>query len=148
MAATMPLALGLSLGFGTATVSAVGGKSAFTFMQMQELEQQVLIYKYMVAGLPVPVHLVLPIWKSVAAAAAVVCGGDCSHFPTFSGSGCLRLDYMRNNLEPEPGRCRRTDGKKWRCSRDVVPDQKYCDRHLHRGRTRKPSAAAATADFN
>lgn len=36
-------------------------------------------------------------------------------------------------MEPEPGRCRRTDGKKWRCSRDVVPDQKYCLRHMHRG---------------
>ncbi|KAL4183614.1 hypothetical protein AMTRI_Chr11g156010 [Amborella trichopoda] len=45
--------------------------------------------------------------------------------------------------EKEPGRCRRTDGKMWRCSRDVVPDQKYCERHLHRGsttgaRSRKP----------
>lgn len=33
----------------------------------------------------------------------------------------------------EPLRCRRTDGKKWRCSRDVVPDKKYCEKHLHRG---------------
>ncbi|KAF8412355.1 hypothetical protein HHK36_000318 [Tetracentron sinense] len=39
-------------------------------------------------------------------------------------------------MEPEPGRCRRTDGKKWRCSKDVVPDQKYCERHMHRGRQR------------
>ncbi|CAK9186462.1 unnamed protein product [Ilex paraguariensis] len=30
-------------------------------------------------------------------------------------------------------RCRRTDGKKWRCSRCVVPDQKYCQRHMHKG---------------
>ena len=36
----------------------------------------------------------------------------------------------------EPGRCRRTDGKKWRCSRDVAPDKKYCERHMHRGRPR------------
>ncbi|EPS59588.1 hypothetical protein M569_15218, partial [Genlisea aurea] len=35
-----------------------------------------------------------------------------------------------------PGRCRRTDGKKWRCSRDVVAGQKYCERHMHRGRNR------------
>ena len=40
------------------------------------------------------------------------------------------------SIDPEPGRCRRTDGKKWRCSRDVVPEQKYCERHLHRGRHR------------
>lgn len=39
-------------------------------------------------------------------------------------------------MDPEPGRCRRTDGKKWRCSRDVVPGQKYCERHVHRGRNR------------
>ncbi|CAL0329604.1 unnamed protein product [Lupinus luteus] len=42
-------------------------------------------------------------------------------------------------MDPEPRRCRRTDGKKWRCSRNVVPDQKYCERHMHRGcnRSRK-----------
>ncbi|KAK9987182.1 hypothetical protein SO802_032133 [Lithocarpus litseifolius] len=39
----------------------------------------------------------------------------------------------RNGNELEPGRCRRTDGKKWRCSRDVVPNQKYCEQHMHRG---------------
>lgn len=52
-------------------------------------------------------------------------------FPVMGcSSSCF--DY-RNYAEPEPGRCRRTDGKKWRCSRDVVPDQKYCVRHMHRG---------------
>lgn len=47
--------------------------------------------------------------------------------------------YSRNG-DLEPGRCKRTDGKKWRCSRDVAPHQKYCERHLHRGRprSRKP----------
>lgn len=39
-------------------------------------------------------------------------------------------------MDPEPGRCRRTDGKKWRCSRDVVSGHKYCERHVHRGRNR------------
>lgn len=38
--------------------------------------------------------------------------------------------------EVEQQRCRRTDGKKWRCSRDVVPQQKYCDSHMHRGAKR------------
>ncbi|KAG0457091.1 hypothetical protein HPP92_022248 [Vanilla planifolia] len=66
---TLPaLCLGLSMGFSEAAPS-TAGKRVFTFMQMQELEQQALIYKYMVAGLPVPLHLVLPIWKSVAASA-------------------------------------------------------------------------------
>ena len=42
--------------------------------------------------------------------------------------------------DAEAGRCRRTDGKKWRCSKDVAPNHKYCERHLHRGRprSRKP----------
>ena len=39
-------------------------------------------------------------------------------------------------MDPEPGRCRRTDGKKWRCSRDVFVGHKYCERHMHRGRNR------------
>lgn len=49
-------------------------------------------------------------------------------------------------MDPEPGRCRRTDGKKWRCSRDVVAGQKYCERHMHRGRnrSRKPVETATT----
>lgn len=44
--------------------------------------------------------------------------------------------WRREALDPEPGRCRRTDGKKWRCSKDAVAGQKYCDRHMHRGRNR------------
>lgn len=39
-------------------------------------------------------------------------------------------------MDPEPGRCRRTDGKKWRCSKEAYPDSKYCERHMHRGRNR------------
>lgn len=37
-------------------------------------------------------------------------------------------------MDSEPGRCKRTDGRKWRCSKNVVPLQKYCERHMHRGR--------------
>ncbi|BAT95958.1 hypothetical protein VIGAN_08280800, partial [Vigna angularis var. angularis] len=44
--------------------------------------------------------------------------------------------WGREALDPEPGRCRRTDGKKWRCSREAVEGQKYCERHMHRGRNR------------
>lgn len=39
-------------------------------------------------------------------------------------------------MDTEPGRCRRTDGKKWRCKKKTVPDQKYCEQHMHRGRQR------------
>lgn len=40
-------------------------------------------------------------------------------------------------MDPEPGRCRRTDGYKWRCRKDVLPNTKYCEKHIHRGRSRK-----------
>ncbi|KAJ4956557.1 hypothetical protein NE237_013340 [Protea cynaroides] len=111
------------------------GKSGFTFLQLQELEHQALIFKYMVAGVPVPLHLVLPIWKSVVSSFGGVNGGIYQHYPSLLGCSNLCFDY-RNSMEPEPRRCRRTDGKKWRCSKEVVPDQKYCERHMHRGRNR------------
>ncbi|WOG88407.1 hypothetical protein DCAR_0207642 [Daucus carota subsp. sativus] len=99
---------------------------SFTFLQLEELKDQVLIYKYIENAIPVPHHLLVPICKSVAHSLnglEFVGGLDCCNY--------------RKNMEPEPGRCRRTDGKKWRCNRDVArPDQKYCDRHLHRGGSR------------
>ncbi|KAG0458808.1 hypothetical protein HPP92_021936 [Vanilla planifolia] len=138
---TLPaLCLGLSMGFSEAAPS-TAGKRVFTFMQMQELEQQALIYKYMVAGLPVPLHLVLPIWKSVAASAY-----GSNYFPSLKGCGSgLCFDY-RNCLDPDPGRCRRTDGKKWRCSHDAVPEHKYCERHMYRGRNRSRKPVEASQD--
>ncbi|KAI3918139.1 hypothetical protein MKX01_041459 [Papaver californicum] len=116
--------LDLELGPGLMTSN---GKSVFTFLQLQEFEHQALIYKHMAAGVPVPFHLVVPIWKSLAS----------SFGSLHSVMGCkgIYFDY-KNSMEPEPGRCRRTDGKKWRCSKDVVPEQKYCERHMHRGRNR------------
>ncbi|PPS17815.1 hypothetical protein GOBAR_AA02761 [Gossypium barbadense] len=72
----------------------------------------------MMAGLPVPPDLVLPIQKS---------------FESISHGYC---SFYGKKVDPEPGRCRRTDGKKWRCSKDAYPDSKYCERHMHRGRNR------------
>nr|XP_043613704.1 growth-regulating factor 12-like [Erigeron canadensis] len=99
----------------------------FTFMQMEELKLQALIYKYIEAGLPVPSHLILPIWNSVLASLA--------------GSGYDRnlYDSYKSSMEAEPGRCKRTDGKKWRCSKEVFVGHKYCEKHLHRGRSRSTS---------
>jgi len=51
------------------------------------------------------------------------------------GWGCFEMGFGRK-VDPEPGRCRRTDGKKWRCSKEAYPDSKYCERHMHRGRNR------------
>ncbi|CAM6105255.1 unnamed protein product [Calypogeia fissa] len=46
-------------------------------------------------------------------------------------------------------RCNRKDGKRWQCSREVVPGQKYCERHVGRGRNRpkrSTEAYSATSD--
>ncbi|KAI6697742.1 hypothetical protein NL676_017861 [Syzygium grande] len=99
----------------------------FTHAQWKELERQAMIYKYMMASIPVPPELLIPILTPRDGP------------PRYSFGNGYSLRYSSNG-DPEPGRCKRTDGKKWRCSREVAPDQKYCERHLHRGRprSRKP----------
>lgn len=54
--------LNLQLGHGSSHSRKSCG---FTIFQLQELQLQSLIYKYMEARLPVPYHLLVPIWKSV-----------------------------------------------------------------------------------
>ncbi|KAA8520536.1 hypothetical protein F0562_014792 [Nyssa sinensis] len=149
--------LGLGIGAGSEGPSHVikQGKPVFTPVQLHEFHLQALILKYMVAGLPVPLQLVLPIWKSVASSLGSVNGGIYNQYPTFVGFNPQGFDY-RTMMDPEPGRCRRTDGKKWRCSWNVVPDQKYCERHMHRGRQRsrkhveafKPDASTTVNSSN
>ncbi|KAK6939750.1 Glutamine-Leucine-Glutamine, QLQ [Dillenia turbinata] len=113
-------------------------RGPFTPSQWMELEHQALIYKYIISNVPVPPYLLIPISKAL----------DAAGFSSFStmplrhhtlGWGSFHMGFS-SNTDPEPGRCRRTDGKKWRCSRDAVPDQKYCERHMNRGRhrSRKP----------
>ncbi|KAK7366588.1 hypothetical protein VNO80_08582 [Phaseolus coccineus] len=103
-------------------------KWPFTVSQWQELEHQALIYKYMVAGLPVPPDLVIPIQNSFHSISQTFL-----HHPSSAMSYC---SFYGKKVDPEPGRCRRTDGKKWRCSKEAFPDSKYCERHMHRGRNR------------
>ncbi|KAL8050698.1 hypothetical protein ABFX02_06G097800 [Erythranthe guttata] len=102
-----------------------GGSSMdpFTSVQWKELERQAMIYKYMISSVPVPLDLLFP------PPPPIIINSSTPPPPNhYSKTGDL-----------EPGRCKRTDGKKWRCSRDVAPTQKYCDRHLHRGRPRPRS---------
>ncbi|XP_059459155.1 growth-regulating factor 9-like [Corylus avellana] len=137
----------LGLGIGTYSaapaqnpVSEHGKPASLTPAQSHELQGQALIYKHLEAGLPIPLHLLIPIWKSVAS-----CFGPAIYdlYPSFIGYFSPQGFDYRTMTDPEPGRCRRTDGKKWRCSKNVVPDQKYCERHMHRGRqrSRKPVEA-------
>ncbi|XP_034904448.1 growth-regulating factor 9 isoform X2 [Populus alba] len=116
-----------------------------TETQLHELKQQALIFQYIVAGLRVPPDLVVPIWHSVASSSlGSFSGADIyRQFPSFVGLSPQGFDY-RQMMDPEPGRCRRTDGKKWRCSKDVVAGQKYCERHMHRGRQRSRKLVEAS----
>ncbi|KAH6759890.1 hypothetical protein C2S52_009679 [Perilla frutescens var. hirtella] len=109
-------------------------KGPFTPSQWMELEHQALIYKHIVANVPVPSNLLVPLKRSLYSY-----GSPGSYASNFLGWGPFHLGFSGSN-DPEPGRCRRTDGKKWRCSRDAVPEQKYCERHINRGRhrSRKP----------
>ncbi|KAG6491548.1 hypothetical protein ZIOFF_046480 [Zingiber officinale] len=103
----------------------VGGRPPFTAAQWQELEHQALILKYLIAGVPVPPELIVPIRRSYEALAGRYFQSSMSYY-----------SYYGKSPDPEPGRCRRTDGKKWRCSKDAYPGSKYCERHMHRGRNR------------
>ncbi|KAK4374143.1 hypothetical protein RND71_004820 [Anisodus tanguticus] len=128
---------------GTSTTSEMGVgyvygfRPPFTAVQWQELEHQAMIYKYLVAGLPVPPDLVVPIRRSFDAISARF----------FNHPSLGYCSYYGKKFDPEPGRCRRTDGKKWRCSKDAHPDSKYCERHMHRGRnrSRKPVESQSTS---
>ncbi|KAL8498617.1 hypothetical protein ACS0TY_021817 [Phlomoides rotata] len=110
---------GLVLGYG-------GCKPPFTAVQWQELEKQTMIYKYLMAGLPVPPDLVRPIPRRSDELS--------TRFTPHSALGCL--SYYGKKFDPESGRCRRTDGKKWRCSKAVHSESKYCERHMYRSRNR------------
>ncbi|GJM96483.1 hypothetical protein PR202_ga13322 [Eleusine coracana subsp. coracana] len=105
-------------------------RGPFTPSQWIELEHQALIYRYLAANSPIPHNLLIPIRRSLASPYSP------AYFGTSTlGWGSFQLGYS-GNADLEPGRCRRTDGKKWRCSRDAVADQKYCERHMNRGRHR------------
>lgn len=124
-------------GYGIRGVIA-GVRGPFTPSQWMELEHQALIYKYITVNAPIPSNLLIPIRKALETVAYTSYPGTNLRQAAY-GWGGFHLGFS-NNSDPEPGRCRRTDGKKWRCSRDAVADQKYCERHMNRGRhrSRKP----------
>ncbi|XP_057777812.1 growth-regulating factor 3-like isoform X2 [Salvia miltiorrhiza] len=117
------------------TPAGMGGGTYFSSAQWQELELQALIFRHIMGGAAVPPELLHLVKKSlVGSPAYYLCNPLHYYHPSSLGY------WGKAAMDPEPGRCRRTDGKKWRCSRDVVAAQKYCERHMHRGknRSRKP----------
>ncbi|ERN05804.1 hypothetical protein AMTR_s00006p00257830 [Amborella trichopoda] len=118
-----------------------GSRDPLTSLQLLELENQAFIYRCLAAGLPVPSTLLqsLSDLNLLGGSLSTVGGGSLFTF----GGGQVRSGYA-GNREAEPGRCRRTDGKKWRCPKEVVPGQKYCENHVNRGRrSRKPVGTQA-----
>jgi hypothetical protein len=67
-----------------------GAGAAFTAMQLQELEQQSRVYQYMAARVPVPTHLVFPIWKCVTGASSEVA----QKYPTCTFSILFQRLYL------------------------------------------------------
>ncbi|XAR69714.1 hypothetical protein NMG60_11001415 [Bertholletia excelsa] len=109
--------------------------SSFSLAQWHELELQALIFRHMLAGVAVPSELLRLLKKTLlnTTSSSNFYLQPYPHcYPALFQSGY----WGRGSMDLEPGRCRRTDGKKWRCSRDVVAGHKYCERHMHRGRNR------------
>lgn len=115
-----------------------GSSGPFTLFQKMELKQQMLIYNHIWANAPIPANLMSSLMRGLSPSLFSVCStGSLRHNAAWWGY--FHPGHVGSS-DPEPGRCCRTDGKKWRCSRDAVPDQKYCERHVNRGRhrSRKP----------
>ncbi|KAL9660799.1 hypothetical protein QQ045_025617 [Rhodiola kirilowii] len=122
---------------GSVSKSPGGGASMgffpFTNAQWKELERQAMVFKYMMHSIPVPYELLFPFITATN--------------PPGIGRDAHLLKFLKNG-DPEPGRCRRTDGKKWRCSNAVALDQKYCEKHVHRGRPRSRKHVEAASDLS
>ncbi|KAF7146348.1 hypothetical protein RHSIM_Rhsim04G0134400 [Rhododendron simsii] len=123
-------------------VAIIGMGSCLSMGQWKELELQALIFRHLVEGATVPPqllhHLVLSKSFLLSPSPSPSYYHPLQHFYShYHHPSIMQSGYWgRGSMDPEPGRCRRTDGKKWRCSRDVVAGQKYCERHVHRGRNR------------
>ncbi|XP_065848287.1 growth-regulating factor 9-like [Euphorbia lathyris] len=89
----------------------------------------------------------------------MLCGDNIESFTSFqppldrtiaSGSGNMKasnhnlLPVKRgSSSDPHPGRCGRTDGRKWRCAKDAVTGKKYCEKHKNVGRPRKTAGTSS-----
>uniref|UniRef100_A0A803L2C9 Growth-regulating factor n=1 Tax=Chenopodium quinoa TaxID=63459 RepID=A0A803L2C9_CHEQI len=83
----------------------------FTATQWKELERQAMIYKYMMASLPVPPDLLYSSFPTNFSYPSTF--SPASYYMGKYGSG-ISMRWSGNSKDAEPGRCRRTDGKKWR----------------------------------
>ncbi|GJN00632.1 hypothetical protein PR202_ga17828 [Eleusine coracana subsp. coracana] len=105
----------------------------------------------MATGAPVPHDLVLPLRLATGLDTVPSLAFPPPNSRYWGCYGATAGQYgSRKVVDPEPGRCRRTDGKKWRCSREAFGESKYCEKHIHRGknRSRKPVEPATASTIN
>ncbi|RZC48161.1 hypothetical protein C5167_041107 [Papaver somniferum] len=124
--------IGVGGGGGRDPVAAI-----FTVSQWKELQHQALIFKYLLSGHQVPPELLLPIHNSSFYFDSTSSSSPSNFFLTSATAtapmeGYYASSYYGKKMDPEPGRCRRTDGKKWRCAKDAFPESKYCERHMRK----------------
>ncbi|KAG0630377.1 hypothetical protein M758_1G174200 [Ceratodon purpureus] len=123
-----------------------GARSPFSTNQLVEFKQQAEIFKHMKAGVHMNVsnEILDPIRKSVASMNGIASPHAANSFAVDLGAF---HPGVVNTTDTEPNRCRRSDGKKWRCARNVVPGQKHCERHMYRGRQRSSLATSTSAHY-
>ncbi|GFP87243.1 growth-regulating factor 5 [Phtheirospermum japonicum] len=82
----------------------------------------------MASGIPVPPDLLFTIRTSFHSSSSLLNPTKLLFQKTSPhtaiGWNSFQMGFGRK-IDPEPGRCRRTDGKKWRCSKEAYPDSKY-----------------------
>ncbi|XP_077230804.1 growth-regulating factor 6-like [Tasmannia lanceolata] len=111
----------------------------FTASQWEELGHQDLIFKYRMCEMTVPPELMYKIrsrWEPTTPRLFPHQPFPCPSF---------QMGFGRKE-DLEPGRCRRTDGKKWRCAKEALPCYKYCEKHMYRGQNRSRKAVENTSD--
>ncbi|KAI3900007.1 hypothetical protein MKW98_000907, partial [Papaver atlanticum] len=88
----------------------------FTVSQWKELQHQALIFKYLLSGHQVPPELLLPIHNSsFYYDSSITSSSSPSNFFLTSATATTPMEgyyassYYGKKMDPEPGRCRRTD---------------------------------------
>ncbi|KAK1404740.1 Growth-regulating factor [Heracleum sosnowskyi] len=113
------------------------GRSYFSMEQWQELKLQALIFKHIISGATIPPQLLHLLITNKSFSLSSLSSPYYQHqLPLQHYRPACMQSRGKGAMDPEPGRCRRTDGKKWRCSKEAVAGHKYCDRHVYRGRNR------------
>lgn len=75
-------------------------------------------------------------------ATALFCRLPVSVFPMASGN----MEKEENGVVPEELRCKRSDGKQWRCSARSMPDKTVCEKHYIQAKRRAANSAKRASE--